>query len=390
MNEHNKIKLGIFCPEPHLGGEMVYVNSLIDACSEISDIIEIVVFTNHEVSCNCNKDNVTITPYVPKYPRFIRNRINNRINKFLLYTFEKMKLTNLFRKRLPVDILIVPYISYDLLRIENPYIINPQDLRHKHSASKLTLKAKLFSLFCDSLYRRVLVRAYFIVVDSDYNKQDLIKYYNVPEDKIKIIHSLPDISTLKSLKEFEGQKHLNKYNLADEYIFYPAHLIKAKNHLNLLEALRIIKEKHGKVIPLILSGGVQNLLSQVKERAKIYDLSVRYLGYIDYADVILILKNAKALVFASLFDPYALPIWEAFYLGVPVVSSNVCALPEQVGQAGRLFDPNDVDDMAEKIYKVWTDENLRKELITKGYERAKDMTLENYAKKWEEVIEAAK
>lgn len=54
----------------------------------------------------------------------------------------------------------------------------------------------------------------------------------------------------------------------------------------------------------------------------------------------------------TLFESVSLPIWESFYLGVPVVSSDVCALPEQVGDAGLLFDPNNVEDMAEKIYKI--------------------------------------
>jgi glycosyltransferase involved in cell wall biosynthesis len=89
----------------------------------------------------------------------------------------------------------------------------------------------------------------------------------------------------------------------------------------------------------------------------------------------------------TLFESVSLPIWEAFYLGVPVVSSNVCALPEQVGDAGLIFDPYNIEDMAEKIYKVWKDNALRQELIKKGYERIKDLTLENYAKQWKSVIE---
>jgi len=74
-------------------------------------------------------------------------------------------------------------------------------------------------------------------------------------------------------------------------------------------------------------------------------------------------------------------------VGPPYVSSNVCALPEQVGDVGLLFDPNNIEEMAERIYKVWADENLRKELIQKGYKRAKDMPLRNYARKWGEIIE---
>ena len=97
-------------------------------------------------------------------------------------------------------------------------------------------------------------------------------------------------------------------------------------------------------------------------------------------------KLSTALVMPTLFESVSLPIWEAFYLGAPVVSSNVCALPEQVRDAGLLFNPHDIEDMAEKIYKIWNDESLRKELVNKGYERIKNLTLENYSKQWEEII----
>jgi len=81
-----------------------------------------------------------------------------------------------------------------------------------------------------------------------------------------------------------------------------------------------------------------------------------------------------------------MPIWEAFYLGCPVVSSNVCALPEQVSDAGLLFDPNNVEEMAKSIYRIWTDEGLRQALIQKGSDKIRNFTLRNYAQQWEEVI----
>jgi glycosyltransferase involved in cell wall biosynthesis len=66
---------------------------------------------------------------------------------------------------------------------------------------------------------------------------------------------------------------------------------------------------------------------------------------------------------------------------------NHFSMTEQIGNAGLLFDPNNIEDMAEKICRVWTDEDLRNELIKKGYERIKDMTLNKYANQWEQVIE---
>jgi glycosyltransferase involved in cell wall biosynthesis len=100
-------------------------------------------------------------------------------------------------------------------------------------------------------------------------------------------------------------------------------------------------------------------------------------------------KLATALVMPTLFESVSMPIWEAFHLGCPVVSSNVCALPEQVGDAGLLFDPNNIEDIAEKIYIIWNDENLRQELIKRGSERVKNLTIENYAEEWKKILEEA-
>jgi glycosyltransferase involved in cell wall biosynthesis len=74
------------------------------------------------------------------------------------------------------------------------------------------------------------------------------------------------------------------------------------------------------------------------------------------------------------------------FLGCPVVSSNVCALPEQVGDAGIVFDPYNIEDMAKKIHTIWKDETLRMDLVKKGYAKVKNLTIENYAKQWEIII----
>ena len=72
--------------------------------------------------------------------------------------------------------------------------------------------------------------------------------------------------------------------------------------------------------------------------------------------------------------------------GMHVCHQNNFTL-QRVKDAGLLFDPNNVEDMAEKIYKIWIDENLRKELIQKGFERIKDLTLEKYANEWKNIID---
>lgn len=216
-----------------------------------------------------------------------------------------------------------------------------------------------------------------------------MKFLNISPHKIRVIPSPPPlyISRIKinnrSISEIKV-----KYHLPDNYLFYPAQFWYHKNHIKLLESLEIIRGKYNLKVPLVLVGSKKNNFENVMNRIKELKLEdqVRYLGYVPNEDMPYLYKLAIALVIPTLFESVSLPIWEAFYLRCPVVSSNVCALPEQVGDAGLIFDPNDPEDIAEKIYLILTDDNLREKLKKKGYERVKHLTIENYARDWEKII----
>ncbi len=116
---------------------------------------------------------------------------------------------------------------------------------------------------------------------------------------------------------------------------------------------------------------------------------MRYIGFISEEEKIAVFKLATALIMPTIGESFSLPIWEAFHLGCPVASSNMYDMAEQVKDAGLLLDPLSIEDMAGKIYEIWTKESLRQELIKRGQERVKDFTLENYGKAWEGIIEEA-
>lgn len=88
-------------------------------------------------------------------------------------------------------------------------------------------------------------------------------------------------------------------------------------------------------------------------------------------------------------DTFPNTVLEALACGTPLAATSVGGIPEQAGDTGLLFDPKNKEDMAEKIYRIWIDEDLRKQLIQKDYGKIKAMTLENYARQWEMVIEEA-
>ena len=97
---------------------------------------------------------------------------------------------------------------------------------------------------------------------------------------------------------------------------------------------------------------------------------------------------SQFLVMPTLFESVSIPIYEAFALGVAVCSSDVVALPEQVGDAGLIFNPHDIEDMASKMMMYLEDENLRLEKAKLGFGKVSEFNHENYRKKLLEVLNA--
>ncbi|MFN3406804.1 MAG: glycosyltransferase family 4 protein [Caldimicrobium sp.] len=287
-----------------------------------------------------------------------------------------------------IDLIISPIISLIPHHIGIPYIVTIHDFQHKYYPQFFSLKQRLGR----KIIYRTGIFAKLIIVESNYVKQDLIKFLGISENKVKVLPSPPP-SYLRVIEINEDKicEIVRRYDLPEKYIFYPAQFWYHKNHINLLESIKFIKQKYGEVIYLVLVGAKQNNFENTMKKVMELGLTdqVKYLGYVPNEDLPYLYKLSTALVMPTLFESVSLPIWEAFYLGVPVVSSNVCALPEQVGDASLLFDPHNPLDMAEEIYKIWTDEELREELVRKGKERVKNLTIENYAQELEKVIEEA-
>lgn len=313
-------------------------------------------------------------------------------NKF----FPKL-INNLYNFTLPkehrIDLLV--YTAYDYLPFiplfikfdtNAPLISVIHDIRHIIFSEKNTY------MNFHNLWKKYLIEnSTLIIVPSIFIKRQIIKYYRTAESKIKVLCSIPE-TKFYILKETDDylDSVVKKYRLPCKFLFFPSTIVETKNHLGLIKAIKILKEK-GLVVNLILTGTIsdQNLLfEEMKKLIAKFELSenIKHIGFIDEKEKRAMFKLATALIMPSIGESFSLPIWESFYQGCTVLSSNAFDMPEQTGDAAILFDPNNIEDMAEKIYMVWTNENLRQAFIKKGYQRVKDMTLENYAKQWEKII----
>lgn len=257
-------------------------------------------------------------------------------------------------------------IGEELLDI--PTVVPIFDLMHKYRQDIPELREKYKER--EKLYIYQCKHAAMILVDSEIGKQHVLECYGSVveglEDKIRILPFIPPDYI------YEGQECQSfPHEIFGKYIFYPAQFWTHKNHKRLLEALKQLKDK-GIIVNLVLVGSEQNNERAVKDLINDLDLQnqVKILGYVNNSEMIYLYRHARALVMPTVLGPTNIPQLEAFVLGCPVATSRIYGIPEQVGDAALLFNPENVDEIAKSIERLWVDDELCAGLVEKGKSKA--------------------
>jgi glycosyltransferase involved in cell wall biosynthesis len=211
-----------------------------------------------------------------------------------------------------------------------------------------------------------------IITVSESIKIDLIRYLKISPKKIDVVYEgvqekFRPVTDKAILEAFRRNNNLPK-----KFILFLGRLALIKNVGRLIEAFNILKINHGIEHKLVICGkGDQfDYLSKTTSRLKMQN-DVIFTGYYKDEKLVYLYNLADAFVFPSLYEGFGLPPLEAMACGIPVIASNVSAIPEVVGNAGILIDPYDISALAEAMYKVISDENLRMEMRTKGLNQIK-------------------
>ncbi len=221
-----------------------------------------------------------------------------------------------------------------------------------------------------------------IIADSEATKNDLVKQYGVPEERITVVYPGCNLEPA----ETGWERVRERYHLPDRYILHLGTLHPRKNILRLLEAFQSLTRDFSD-LHLVLAGKKGWLYEEILSKAEGLGSRVHFPGYIASEDLPLLLRRARLFILPSLYEGFGFPILEAMAAGTPVVCSNASALPEVAGGAALLFDPHDVEAMRETTRRVLEDEALRAELVERGLERAKVFSWERCARETLRVLE---
>lgn len=258
--------------------------------------------------------------------------------------------------------------------VDAPYIATVWDLQHRLTPwfPEMSTSGVWDSRELSNAW--FLQRATRVITGTEVGKREVEFFYRVPAKRIAILRH-PTPSFALRLRRSDGRV-LKRYGLSGGYLLYPAQFWPHKNHLALVGALEILRDRYGLTLPLVLVGSDKGTLARV--RALAYDKrlheQVHVLGFVSESDLASLYDHAFALVYVSLCGPENLPPLEAFARGCPVIAADIDGAEEQLADAALRVNARDPHAIAEAVLRLRENEGLRKTLIERGKARAERWT----------------
>jgi glycosyltransferase involved in cell wall biosynthesis len=233
-----------------------------------------------------------------------------------------------------------------------------------------------------------LGRAAQVLTVSESTKRDAVNHLGLAPQKIEVVPDAVDQELAQPVTDEERDRTLARYQIHDPFVLYAGRIQIHKNVPRLIEAFGVVKaelENHPryKNLRLIVIGDELSNFPEVRHavmRTRIQHW-VRFLGFVPIETLRVFYESAVAFLFPSLHEGFGLPPLEAMAQGTPVVTSSVSALPEAVGNAAVLVNPENVFDIARGLRQVLLDDEFREELRRRGYEQVKRFSWDRSAEK---------
>ncbi len=266
-----------------------------------------------------------------------------------------------------------------------PTVVTIHDLAYLHYPDEFVRK----DLFQLKHWTRDSIRnAHRIIAVSKTTKKDILKYYNVKDEQVQVVYN----GFEKELKEHNKQfslSHIDKA-ISTPFILYVGTIQPRKNIITLIRAFAQFYKAYPE-FKLVITGKKGWLFDQIfKEARDLYlENKIIFTGYVDDDELITLYKKAFVFVLPSLYEGFGIPVLEAMSFNCPVISSFSSSLPEIGGEAALYFDPEDPQDLANKLAQLQTDSTLRYSLMNKGKKRIKDFSWDICTQKTLEILTSA-
>jgi glycosyltransferase involved in cell wall biosynthesis len=291
------------------------------------------------------------------------------------------------------DVLHVPHLFSSPQYIPCRYVVTVHDLLEHfypppgESATRRSLRFYFT--------RRVLRRAERIFAVSNSTRSDIGQFFHIPLGKVEVIYNAIDERFRRGhATEADRQLIAGRYLVNYPFLLYAGNIRPHKNVIRIIEAFSALKtalEKEGRFpdLKLIIIGDELSKhpdLRRAVVRSGVTN-DVRFFGFVPIDVLRIFYDTAQVFVFPSLYEGFGLPPLEAMAHGTPVVTSNTSSLPEVVGNAAVLVNPENVFDIMHALHRVLLDQPLRERLKRAGYQQSLAYSWESSVERIRQVYE---
>lgn len=354
------------------GGNERYVEGLLKGLSEIdTHNFKYTVFLNQKAS---------IPAFLKNHPAFEFEVVSiNPVKRLMFDLPAKVKISR-------IDLLHAQY--------HIPFFLNIPSIITLHDVSYLT-HPEFFPEY-EQLKMRLLMplsikKARKIITVSQFSKEEISRTYKEAEDKICVVYN--GISDeFKPASDIKIQQTLKKYRICTPYILTVSNLQPRKNLKGLIDSFsRILKKNKNFPCRLVIAGKKLWLYDEIFSKIQKSDFKERIIitGYLDNSDLISLYSGAEMFVYVSFYEGFGFPPLEAMACGCPVITSNTSSLPEITGNSAILVHPENCEEIAVAMEKLYYDKNLKYELKQKGIQQARKFQWKTCAEKTLEVYRKA-
>jgi glycosyltransferase involved in cell wall biosynthesis len=274
------------------------------------------------------------------------------------------------------DLVHIPHLVSTPQYLPCKYVVTVHDLLdYMYRAYKESSMRRAVHFYCT---KRVLSRAARIFAVSNFTKNDIERIFKIPSSSIEVVYNAIDERFRRGhATEADRQFIAERYQVNYPFILYAGRISPHKNVVRIIEAFSALKtelEKEDRLgdLKLIIIG--DEISSHPDLRRTVIrsgvENDVRFLGFVPIDVLRIFYDAAKVFVFPSLYEGFGLPPLEAMAHGTPVVTSNTSSLPEVVGNAAVLVNPENIFELMRALHRVLVDHSLRERLKQRGYEQA--------------------
>jgi glycosyltransferase involved in cell wall biosynthesis len=330
-----------------LGGNETYASNLIEALADVDTQNRYTLYVTKQEAVD----------------RYAHRWANVSVRKTLPHTpLIRIPLTLAAElRRRPVDILHVQYTAPPLAPCDTVVMIH--DLSFEHLPE--TFKRRSWMQMRLTV-RRTARAASHVVTDSEYSRQDILRTYRLPPERV----TTTPLAASSNFRPTNDERVLEKYGVSGDYILAVGSIQPRKNIARLIRAYTLMRSQHdGRVPKLVVAGKNAWLFKETIRAAAISSASdnILFTGYVPESELPALYTGALCFAYPSFFEGFGIPLLEAMRCGTPTIASDRTCFPEVVGDASLMIDPFDEQSIADALWRMISDAALREQLRSRGF-----------------------